>query len=143
MPGDRYLLDTFFALALLSSRDRHHSEAKALLPTVHGATEIWVTEAVLTEIGNFLSAMDDTREKASTFIESCYALPNFRVVPVDSALFSEARAMYKRYADKAWGLTDCISFVVMERQGLSAALTGDRHFEQAGYTRVIRTLYSG
>jgi len=30
---------------------------------------------------------------------------------------------------KAWSLTDCISFVVMKREGLTEALTGDAHFQ--------------
>jgi len=35
--------------------------------------------------------------------------------------------------DKNWSLTDCITFVIMREAGLQEALTGDRHFEQAGF----------
>jgi uncharacterized protein len=35
--------------------------------------------------------------------------------------------------DKDWSLTDCISFVVMKDEGIREALTGDRHFTQAGF----------
>jgi hypothetical protein len=35
-------------------------------------------------------------------------------------------------------LTDCISFSVLSEEGLSEALAGDRHFEQAGFTAVLR-----
>ena len=35
--------------------------------------------------------------------------------------------------DKAWSLTDCISFAVMAERGLTEALTADHHFEQAGF----------
>jgi predicted nucleic acid-binding protein len=35
--------------------------------------------------------------------------------------------------DNNWSLTDCISFVVMRDEGIIDALTGDRHFEQAGF----------
>jgi predicted nucleic acid-binding protein len=34
--------------------------------------------------------------------------------------------------DKSWSLSDCLSFVVMERRQLTEALTTDRRFEQAG-----------
>ena len=34
---------------------------------------------------------------------------------------------------KEWGLTDCVSFVVMQEYALTKALTVDHHFEQAGY----------
>jgi len=36
-----------------------------------------------------------------------------------------------------WPLTDCISFVVMEDEDIRDALTGDRHFEQAGFTTLL------
>jgi predicted nucleic acid-binding protein len=32
-----------------------------------------------------------------------------------------------------WSLTDCLSFLVMERRGLAQALTTDHDFEQAGF----------
>jgi len=39
--------------------------------------------------------------------------------------------------DKDWSLTDCISFIVMEEHGITEALTGDRHFEQAGFRALL------
>jgi len=41
--------------------------------------------------------------------------------------------LYRNYSDKEWGLTDCISFVVMKEQGIKEALTTDKHFAQAGF----------
>jgi len=40
--------------------------------------------------------------------------------------------------DKGWSLTDCASFVIMEDEGLPAALTHDHHFEQAGFQALLR-----
>jgi predicted nucleic acid-binding protein len=37
-----------------------------------------------------------------------------------------------------WTLTDCISFVVMKEEGIAEALTGDRHFEQAGFVALLK-----
>ncbi|HWR21118.1 MAG TPA: PIN domain-containing protein, partial [Verrucomicrobiae bacterium] len=39
---------------------------------------------------------------------------------------------------KEWGLTDCTSFIVMEDQRLREAFTADHHFQQAGYTCLLR-----
>ncbi len=39
--------------------------------------------------------------------------------------------------DKAWGLTDCISFVAMADHGLTDALTSDLHFPQAGLNAML------
>ena len=40
--------------------------------------------------------------------------------------------------DKEWTLTDCISFVVMQREGITDALTADHHFEQAGFVALLK-----
>ena len=45
-------------------------------------------------------------------------------------------AVFRR-PDKAWSLTDCISFLVMEDNGLTEALTADEHFRQAGFRPVL------
>jgi hypothetical protein len=41
--------------------------------------------------------------------------------------------LYRERPDKNWSLTDCLSFTVMKDNGLRVALTGDQHFEQAGF----------
>lgn len=135
MSAERMLLDTAFVQALLNRRDQYHSRARALLPRVREAAEVWVTEAVLVEVGNAMSAFD--RVAAARFISQCYQTPNMRVVSVDSSLLRRALQLYRARHDKLWGLTDCISFVVMEEHGLSAAVTTDAHFHQAGYWALL------
>jgi len=55
------------------------------------------------------------------------------VVPVTEELFSAGWRRFQDRSDKRYSLTDCISFIVMERRGLEKALAFDQHFEQAGY----------
>jgi uncharacterized protein len=45
--------------------------------------------------------------------------------------------------DKEWGLTDCVSFVVMQERKLTHALTTDRHFSQAGFADLLASLPAG
>jgi predicted nucleic acid-binding protein len=45
--------------------------------------------------------------------------------------------LYDQRPDKAWSLTDCISFTIMQDYGLRDALTGDHHFEQAGFNMLM------
>jgi predicted nucleic acid-binding protein len=63
--------------------------------------------------------------------------PEVTIVPADSALFNEGVDLYARRNDKGWSLTDCISFVVMKREGLEGALTGDRNFDRAGFRALL------
>jgi predicted nucleic acid-binding protein len=44
---------------------------------------------------------------------------------------------FQRRPDKGWGMTDCLSFVVMEDRGIQKALTTDEHFEQAGFVALL------
>jgi predicted nucleic acid-binding protein len=59
--------------------------------------------------------------------------PSVHIVPIDDSLLQRAAALYESRLDKDWSLTDCISFVTMQERGIKDALTGDHHFEQAGF----------
>jgi predicted nucleic acid-binding protein len=60
------------------------------------------------------------------------------VVHLDPTLFRKAFELYKKRADKVWGLIDCVSFVVMKELAINDALSADRHFEQAGFRILIK-----
>jgi len=125
--------------ALLAPRrlrnDAYHERALALASRVEAAIETVITEAVLMEIGDALS--DKDRAAAADFIRACYETPNMTVVPVTTELLSRAIDRYQGRPDKTWGLTDCLSFVVMEDLGLTVAATGDWHFRQAGFDALL------
>ena len=57
----------------------------------------------------------------------------FRVTPEVEA---EALMLFKKYADKTFSFTDCISFVVMRNFGIAQAFTFDKHFRQMGFQAV-------
>ena len=63
--------------------------------------------------------------------------PQVSIVPCTSDLFARGIALFSSRMDKAWTLTDCVSFVVMHEYGISEALTGDHHFEQAGFNILL------
>jgi hypothetical protein len=45
--------------------------------------------------------------------------------------------LYASRLDKDWGLTDCISFVVMRDRKTTRALTTDEHFAQASFEVIL------
>jgi predicted nucleic acid-binding protein len=63
--------------------------------------------------------------------------PNATIVAATHERFEEGIALCSYRMDKDWSLTDCISFIVMQNQGLTDALTADRHFEQAGFRALL------
>jgi len=104
MNKDRMFLDTAFVQALLNRHDQYHEKAKDLLNRVRDASEVWITEAVLTEVGNALASIN--RKAAVQFIKSCYGTPNMRVVEVDAGLFKRGLDLYENRPDK-----DCYSSI--------------------------------
>lgn len=58
-------------------------------------------------------------------------------VPLAPDLWQRGWELYCNRPDKAWSLTDCISFLVMRDAGLTDALTADDHFRQAGFRAVL------
>jgi uncharacterized protein len=135
MTGDRLFLDTAFIQALLNPRDDYHNQAKELFPRIRAATEVWITEAIFVEVGNALSALN--RSGAVQFIQQCYRTDNIKIISVDTELLMQALMLYQSRTDKDWGLTDCISFVVMQQNNLTDAVTGDRHFVQSGFRALM------
>ncbi len=131
-------LDTSHAVALANKRDAYHEKALALAEQVsREGAQVVTTQAVLTEIGNALSSKK-SRSFAVKYIESVERTPTFYVVDSTADLFHHGFALYRERQDKTWGLTDCISFIVMREQDLTDALTADRHFEQAGFNALLR-----
>lgn len=135
MSGERVFLDTACIQALLNRGDQYHTRAVPFASRLQSASEVWVTEAVLIEIGDALSTRN--RTGAADFIRSCYQTANINVVTLDTMLFSRALRLYETRSDKDWGLTDCISFIVMHDQGLTDAITTDNHFRQAGFRALL------
>ncbi len=122
--------DTAYYVALLSRRDEYHASAYAY--TARFAGEFVTTAWVNLELANHLSASSH-REAFVSFYNDLNGDSRVRIVPATQYLFERGLDLFACRPDKVWSLTDCISFVVMQEQRLSDALTADHHFAQAGF----------
>jgi hypothetical protein len=59
------------------------------------------------------------------------------IVHITEDLNEKGWALYRGRPDKDWGVIDCISFILMQERGITEALTGDHHFEQAGFIKLL------
>jgi len=125
--------DTFFYLALLDERDPAHVEA---LAQTRIKRTIVTTEFILLELGNACARADDHADFLA-LLTGIRASPRTRIVPLDSRLLQRGIDLFASRPDKDWSLTDCVSFVVMQEEGLTEALTGDGHFGQAGFKALL------
>lgn len=128
--------DSFYDLALLNPSDNAHESARGFSATYEG--RIVTTAWALTEVGDALAGPRSRRIFLS-LIEQIQIDPKTTMLGPSLSLFGKGIDLYSRRPDKEWSLTDCISFVVMGERGLSDALTGDHHFDQAGFKALLRS----
>ena len=132
MPNSVFL-DTSGWLALLHSKDVNHAIAERVwLDLASRAYEVVVTDWVIAETGNGL-ARTRIRHLFADAIDRLWSSSKVEVVVIDRELIAKAVGHYRRHTDKAWGLVDCASFLVMADRGISDAFTSDSDFEQAGF----------
>jgi predicted nucleic acid-binding protein len=127
--------DSFHFFALANDRDPAHAKAVAFVQRYTG--RLVTTGWVLTEVADGWSKAG-WRAQFEVLRSELRTNPNITVVPFSDSLFEDGIALYRNRPDKDWSLTDCISFVVMQREGIAEALTGDHHFEQAGFVALLK-----
>ena len=127
--------DTSFYVALLNPRDIMH--VKALQVGDYFRRPVLPTDFVLLELGNVLSNVGQ-RSLFSKLADRLRSDPNVRIVAASRDLLDKGLRLFSRREDKEWSLTDCTSFVIMQEEDLTEALTTDHHFEQAGFTVLLR-----
>ena len=130
-----YFADTHYYVALASQDDEDHRRAVALSRQLPG--RMITTAWVLTELADAFSASAQ-RGVFLDLLRRLRANPILTIVPPTQELFDRGIELYGRRRDKDWSLTDCISFVVMRDEGITEALTGDHHFEQAGFHALLK-----
>jgi len=131
---NKTFLDTSFVIALINDKDQYYKQAQRLSP-IYIRDFLVTTDAVLLEIGNALAK--DFRAEAVEIIKILRNSNKTEVVKIDSDLFEKGLEIYEKHRDKNWGLVDCISFVVMKEHKITDALTGDKHFAQAGFRALM------
>lgn len=130
-------LDTGYAIALSAPKDQYHAAALALAERLEAeGAKLITTRAILVEIGNALSRLQ-FRSAATRLLDSLENDAQVEIVQVSEDLYQRAFQLYRERSDKEWGMTDCISFLVMQERGLTQALTPDDHFEQAGFRALL------
>lgn len=131
--------DASYWIALLNPGDSLHGKAAAVARS-NVFSRTLTSEMVLTELLDDFSGRGRLfRQVAVGWVQRLRRNPKVIIIPQSSLQFQEALVLYAKRSDKTWGLTDCSSFQIMNREGLTKALTHDRHFEQAGFQALLRS----
>ncbi|MBC8394996.1 MAG: type II toxin-antitoxin system VapC family toxin [Deltaproteobacteria bacterium] len=129
--------DSHYWIAIVNPNDQWTTAAKAAKSSL-GDIFIVTTDEVLTEFLAALSKGEHMRKQAAKMVRAILENPNVRVVPQTRDSFLKGLTLYEKRSDKEYSLTDCISMNVMKAELLIEVLTKDRHFEQEGFSVLIK-----
>lgn len=133
----KVFVDTAAWIALVNTSDGLHASAQTVMTNLRGQNaRLMTTEFVLLEVANALSA-PAFRVRAAALIDGLRTGSNVSIVQADTTLLNDGWKLYGDRPDKEWSLTDCTSFIVMQREGITQAFTSDHHFEQAGFVKLL------
>ena len=116
-----------------------HTKAGLLFQQTSAVGILVTTSLVLAELVALLTRpLRMPKLMQVRFLRDVRTDPSVEVVHIDPALDTAAWQLWESRPDKDWSFVDCASFVVMQRRGLTDALTTDHHFEQAGFVRLLK-----
>lgn len=93
---NRVFLDTSYAVALATPRDRHHPQAVELAEHLERReARLVTTRAILLEIGNSLSKAR-FRSRGSALLESLETDPRVEIVPISEDLYWRGFELFRR-----------------------------------------------
>jgi predicted nucleic acid-binding protein len=127
--------DTFYFIAQFNPHDRAHAKATAF--TRSYTERMLTTDWVMVELGDAFAQVGN-RSLFVAIFQQLQTKSELEVLAADRFQLQDGLALYTQRTDKDWSLTDCISFATMTQHGLTEALTGDHHFEQAGFTALLK-----
>ena len=127
--------DAFYFVARLNRRDQHHERVLKFSRDFHA--RLLTSDWVLMEVADALAG-SDSRVRVRDFILHLRQSAVCEIVPATRDDLNRALDLYHQHSDKGWTLTDCVSFAIMRERNVTDALTGDKHFEQAGFVALLK-----
>ncbi|MEM1167766.1 MAG: PIN domain-containing protein [Cyanobacteria bacterium P01_H01_bin.35] len=128
-----YFLDTSYILALeIKNEDAHQQVLKNWFSLAKDKPFLVTTTYIFDEVVTFFNSRNlhyKAVEVGNRLLES----PDIELMDIDKSLFNQGWQYFQKYQDKSYSLTDCLSFIVMEKRKIITALTLDNHFLQAGF----------
>lgn len=128
------LIDTS---GLLCCFDRGDARHEAAVEAFDRGGQRFSHNYILLEFVALAQARRLPRGPALHFVADATLSTDLEIVWVDRALHDRGMNLLTTQSDKTYSLCDAISFLLMREKGISAALTTDHHFEQAGFQKLL------
>ena len=131
--------DTSGWASFFVSTEAYHAEASELMTQWRQQNRrVVTTNYVLAELIALFTRFRVQRSTVLNYTKAIRTATWVEIVHINKTLDTVAWRLLADRLDKEWSLVDCASFAVMEKHGLTDALTTDRHFEQAGFLRLLK-----
>jgi len=128
------LLDTSGLLCYLHQAEPQHEQAVEYFDL---ANQSLTHSYILAELIALAEVRRFPRLPTLNFMNDLLKHPDIEVVWVDELLHCQGMTLLMERVDKTYSLCDAVSFVLMQKRGITEALTTDRHFEQEGFIRLL------
>jgi predicted nucleic acid-binding protein len=130
------LLDTSGLFSFFDENDFRNSEA---VSQVREAEFLLTHSYVLAEFIPLCQVRGLDRSKTLDFVEALLENELIEIVWVDESIHRSAFELLQNRLDKTYSLCDAISFLVMRERGIPVSLTTDKHFEQEGFIKLLKS----
>lgn len=127
-------VDTSVWFSATLKEDQQHLPCRKLLEAAVG--KLVTTDYVIDELLTLLSVRG-YRDVAIAAGARLWSGNSAQVVLVTPNDLAEAWRIFQAFRDKHWSFTDCTSYAVMQRLGITEALSLDDHFRQFGFASVL------
>ena len=135
--GRRVFVDTSGWYSLIDRRDAGHGPTRAFVGEWLGSGGRLVSSDYVLDEAFTLARARSGATAAIRLMDLIEGTAALDLEWVSYERFERAKALFRRYADQAFSLTDCTSFVLMRELELGGAVTSDEHFRIAGFELVV------
>ncbi|MBD3391959.1 MAG: PIN domain-containing protein [Chitinivibrionales bacterium] len=127
--NETVFIDTGAWFAGIAKNDQHHDEAMKHRDRLLKQKDRFITTNLIIHEATMLLERKVSKKEAIKFLKAVVKDHLVDIVHADEDVEQEGVALYQKYKDQDFSVTDCISFVVMKREGIKRAFTFDKHFK--------------
>jgi predicted nucleic acid-binding protein len=126
-------IDAGAYVASIVPSDADHAAAVAWF--AQNREPLFTTDYVLDEVLTLLRARGAHQQAIEMGERLLLGRQQLYYITLDDLL--DAFNVFRNFYDKDWSFTDCTSYVVMKRLGITTACSFDHHFKQFGIVAVV------
>ena len=126
-------IDTVAFLARYIERDQYHNAATEHWRALQNDQRRCFTSNFVLDETITLLARRTTYQFAAERSRNMFESRLLSIIRPDENDELAALELFQKYADQSVSFTDCVSFVLMQKQDIKCAFSFDRHFTIAGF----------